>query len=317
METMTLNAIGVSGFVAAVTVAGLIACSSPVDHRVLPASLFPQAYGQALCASLDHCCAENQVGFVDTECTAGWKAYAAARLADPIAASNYDERVAQNCIDAIRAAQKATCEAVPGSISDARAVCQNVFAGHKPLGAPCTSSLECAPAEGMQVGCQGLPIPIPDAGLLPLSVNPLADVVSPPTCVVIPPPVAGDRCTTPALVAYCESSPELSCDRVAGVCRELQGAGSPCQTNGCLPGFYCEAQLCTPKAVVGDACKTNEQCGGISRCDKASGKCVDRFRGGERCATDADCTIGKCEAAIGKCLTNAIATTTTCRGRYQ
>lgn len=310
-------------------VAGVIACSAgTIKTDALPVSLFPQAYAQALCASLRHCCDENSVAFVHEQCTAGWKDFVAARLEDPLLAANYDSRVAQDCVRAVSAAENASCEPVAGSISDARAVCQRIFAGKKPLGSPCTNSIECEQVEGQRVGCEGMPLVDADAGLLPLTaagfgsfgiaprgLAPLANPLGPPTCVAIPPPKAGDRCTTPALVSLCESVADLACDQTDGICKSLANGGQPCVAGGCKAGFYCAAGLCNPTVGVGDDCTVNEQCGGISRCDLGLRRCVERRTSTESCQSDAECVIGKCDRATSKCLKNAIATSATCTGR--
>ncbi len=307
------------GVAFAVGLAAVVACSAgPAKTDALSTSLFPQAYAQALCGSLRHCCDENNVAFVEAECTAGWKDFAAARLADPLLAANYDSRVAQECVRAVRAAESVTCDPVPGSISSARATCQRIFAGKKPLGSPCTSSAECEQTPGTTVGCEGMPLVSADAGLLPLSavgLRPLANPIGPPKCVVIPPPQPGDRCTTPALVAFCESVPDLACDQVEGVCKALANAGQPCKPGGCKAGLYCAAGLCSPRVGVGEECTANEQCGGISRCDLGLRRCVERRTSEDSCEVDAECLIGTCDPLTKRCLKNAIATSATCAGR--
>ncbi len=289
----------------------------------MPRGRFAAAYAQALCTSLAHCCAENAVPFTFDGCTTKARAVAEARLSDPIQGDNYDERIAGQCIRAVSGAETVACDPVPGSISDARTVCQRVFEGKKNIGEACRSSAECKPIEGQTVGCEGLPLTDPDAGLLPLSIpallanpglRPLDVPRSTPQCVAFPPVEAGARCSTPALAALCEATGELVCDRVEGVCKERANAGDTCTGETCKPGLVCVTGVCSPKVGTGEACVDNTGCAASLRCDPSSKTCVDRLRPTTSCSEDSDCSIGVCDVASRTCLKNAIATTQTCSG---
>jgi hypothetical protein len=307
-------------------VAAASGCSSDIEPNGadMPRGRFASAYAQALCTSLAHCCSENAVPFTFGGCTTTARAVAEARLADPIQGGNYDGRLASQCVQAVSAAESVSCDPVPGSISDARTVCQKVFEGRKAIGESCKSSAECKPVEGQIVGCEGLPLTDPDAGLLPLSIprllegsdlRPLDAPRSTPQCVSFPPMEPGARCSTPALAALCEITGELACDRVEGICKDRANAGDPCNGDGCKAGLVCSAGICSPKVGVGDACADNAGCAALLRCDTTTKKCVDRLRPSTACANDSDCSIGVCDAASRTCLKNAIATTKTCSGR--
>lgn len=318
-----LRAAAVSAMVLSTVLAAAGGCSSPIEPSgdAMPKARFAAAYAQALCTSLAHCCSENQVAFTFDGCTITARAVADARLADPILGGNYDERLASQCIRAVSGAESVACDPVPGSISDARSICQKVFVGKKAVGEACQSSAECAPVENQTVGCEGLPLTDPDAGLLPLSIpallensglRPLEVPRGSPVCVAFPPMEPGSRCPTAALATLCEKTGELFCDRAEGICKDRANAGDPCNGDGCKPGLVCTSGVCSPKVGTGEGCVDNTGCAASLRC--SSGKCVDRLRPGDGCSNDSDCSIGVCDAVTRKCLKNAIATTKTCSG---
>lgn len=303
-------------------------CGSASNPDFVDIRLFPSAYAQALCGSLRHCCDENQVTFVDSECTAGWKSVVDKLIADPVLGGNYDPRIATSCIDQVRAAAPATCDPEPGSISAARDTCQRVFLGRKPVGELCSSSLECAPVPDQIVGCEGLPIPDPNAGLLPLSTmtpeSPSTlgtrSVIAPqalPTarrCVALPPPSPGSSCATLALKTLCEKESSQYCDATDGICKARGDSGQPCSAGGCVVGFYCSNGFCEPGSESGGACTDSAACNTFLRCNLGTGRCEDRLRPADTCDTDADCSIGICDLSTKRCLRNAIATSESCRG---
>jgi hypothetical protein len=297
-------------------------CSAPASSNAdsVPASRFAAAYAQALCTSLTHCCDENRVAFSFSQCTTTFRDLVDARLADPVYGANYDSKIASSCLRAVGAAESVTCAPDPGSISDARAVCQQIFVGKKAVGERCTSSAECAPVPGNLVGCEGLPIADPDAGLLPLSrspglLRPLDAPLSPPQCVAFPPIGEGSKCGTAALRALCDAAPGLYCDATDSVCKKRGAAGLPCSGDGCLPGLFCAASVCTPKVGAGEACTSSAGCAALLRCDAGGKTCVARKQPFEACTADSDCTIGVCDVVTRVCLKNAIATSATCGGK--
>ena len=300
-------------------------CSSNNDKPdTLPITLFPQAYAQALCGSLRHCCDENQVTFTDPECSAGWKAVVTKLASDPVLAANYDTRIATNCVNQVREAAAVTCAPEPRSISAARDACQQVFVGRKQLGQLCSSSLECAPVPGVIVGCEGLPIPDPNAGLLPLSGSPrLADgppgvsTLALPTqrkCIALGTPEPGTRCGSPELKMLCEKQANLYCDATDAVCKTRGDVGMPCNAGGCVAGLFCTANVCEPGSDLGGVCVGSSSCNTFLRCDTGPGRCADRLRPAEACSKDDDCSIGLCDLVTKRCLRNAIATSESCRG---
>lgn len=297
-------------------------CSGePSNKSQLALGQFPAAYAQTLCQSLAHCCTENQIQFSQTDCTAGWKDFVNKLLADPIVAGNYDPRVATECVRLVSAAEGATCNPDPGSISAARSTCQRILQGKKPLGAQCKSSAECAPIEGQRVGCEGQPLIDPDAGLLPLAVDmklrPQAGPPGPPVCIVLQPVEVGQKCNTPALQALCNANEDTVCDTMDGICKKLASAGEPCKPGQCAATLYCDGTtgVCSPQLGPGEPCKTNEECASFYRCDTAAGRCADRKRPGEPCTNNGECSIGICDTVTRKCLANAIATSESCHGK--
>lgn len=307
-------------------------CSSDKTSPLMPIELFPQAYAQALCGSLQHCCDDNQVAFSDSACTAGWKAAITEFSSNPVLAANYDPKAATQCANAVREALSGSCDPIEGSITAARAVCQRVFAGKKLPGELCTDPRECAPIPDVIVGCEGLPIPDPEAGILPLSSawkgrDPLgiggasAAAVRPqalPTvrkCIALPEPEPGSSCATPELEMLCTKQDVRFCDRTDFVCKNRVDVGGECVVGGCRPGMSCVDGICNPGSGIGADCASAEQCNSFLRCDLGSRKCADRLRPGDSCSTDNECSIGVCDATTKRCLRNAIATTESCSGR--
>ena len=305
-------------------------CSSPTNQTLMPIGLFPQAYAQALCGSLQHCCSENQITSSDADCTAGWRDAVAKLAADPVLASNYDSRAASDCVNRVTSAQGTSCATDPGSISDARDVCQRVFIGKKPLGATCTSSLECAPVADNIVGCEGLPIPDPSAGLLPLSRGVTGASSSPSfepigahlqtlpavrQCVAVVAAQSGSSCATPELKSICERAPDSYCDPTDTLCKARADVGGACAAGGCKVGLYCANGACNPAGDVDAPCTTNDQCNSFLRCDATAKKCAARLNAGDGCSADEECSIGVCDQATKRCLKNAIATSESCSGK--
>ena len=299
-----------------VVVAASHGCGSSSTRKVLESSSFANAYAQALCTSLQHCCSENLVAYDYVECTKGWQADIERRfLSSPDA--NYDGRVASECIAQIRSAQGASCEPTKGSVSDAKALCISIFAGQKQIGAPCVTSAECAaPPDGRAV-CNTGPGSATDGGTLPLTVKILAQ----PVCTLIRPPTIGEPCALQAgQVGVANCGAALFCDPASLQCAARAQGGEKCVPNGCAGG-YCATlgnggRVCASFALAGAACTANEQCDATTRCDLTGSKtCVLKKAAGEDCADNADCEIGTCDATSKKCLKNAFATTAACNGR--
>ena len=298
-------------------VAGSNGCGSSPTRKVLEASSFANAYAQALCTSLQHCCSENLVAYDYNECTKGWQADIERRfLSTPDA--NYDGRIANDCIAQILSAQGASCEPTKGSVSDAKDLCISIFAGQKPIGAPCVTSSECAaPPDGRAI-CNTDPAAATDGGTLPLTVKILAQ----PVCTLVSPPAVGEPCALQAgQIGVANCGAELFCDPGTLQCTVRAQDGEKCVTNGCAAGSYCATlggggRVCASFALAGAACTANEQCDATTRCDLTGSKtCVLKKAAGEDCADNADCQIGTCDATSKKCLKNAFATTNACNGR--
>ena len=289
-------------------VGGLLLVDCGSDAALLTADRFPSAYAQALCGSLRHCCDENAVTYNWETCTSGWKAAIEKRLADPVALSNYDARVATSCVSRVRSSENASCGPLEGSVSDAREVCMKIFVGKKPVGASCASAAECAPPPAGIADCEPKPGAPTDGGTLPLTTS------TPPVCVVLNPPVIGDKCV-PAPGPACGDEGILACEPASLRCVSLADVGASCLTIGCRAGSYCSGGLCRAKNAAGAPCASAEQCDGTTRCDLTGSKvCVARNAAGIACAADSDCLVGACDPTTKRCLKNSIATTAACTG---
>lgn len=294
-------------------------CGSSLTSIYIPADRFPASYAEALCASLQHCCAENATTFDYKACTAGWKSLIQQRFSDPnsSALANYDAKAATTCVAQVRDAKSKSCSTEPGSISAARETCQLIFTGKKPPGAACSTSAECAPQDGAVVSCSPLPAGVDGGGQLPLS-QPLGA----PICVAVPVPAEGAPCTlTPP--HGCAGGQDLFCEPGSLTCKPAQDIGGPCLPTvpgSCLPTGFCvasgpSASLCAAVLPQGSACADSTQCDASSMCDTAGTKtCVPRSAPGTACATGSDCATGLCDSVAKKCLKNVIATTNACTG---
>jgi hypothetical protein len=300
---------------------GVLGCNNP-NTVYVSQDRFPAAYAQALCTSLQHCCAENVVSYNYDACTIGWEHTVTSLMA--AGGGIYNAQAATQCVQMVNAAASVSCQPVDGSISAARSVCQQVFAGQAALGDPCSSTSQCAPLEGGAVQCAI--VPGDGGGQLPLSFQ---DPTSPtsslqledqPVCVEVALPDSGVPCM-PANEAgvgdLCVAS-QLYCDPTTLLCQPLNGAGGPCDPSviaSCSPGAYCLAGTCTATNPIGSACTDPAECDFSSFCNPATHTCVARNLPGQKCTSDAQCTVGVCDATTKACLTNTIATTATCNGK--
>jgi hypothetical protein len=305
---------------------------------------FAAEYAQALCTSLQPCCAENQVGYDYAACAAGWEAAVNALLDGPSASGNYDTTVATSCIAQVRAAQGASCQPGPGTLTAARATCQSIFAGEVPLGAPCTMASQCAQMDGSVIACAIVP---GDAGAGGGGMLPLAEqgvslqglTVSPenvPICVMLPPDDAGmamaapcsidtaagtDTCTSVGM--YCASTMTATMTTTM-TCQPLAMAGGMCDpavVGSCVPGNYCipatapMGGTCAPAGSVGSPCTAAAMCDSTGTCDVAGSQtCLAIKQPGQSCTADSSCSIGVCDPTTNTCLTNSIGTTAACNG---
>jgi hypothetical protein len=296
----------------------VLGCDSLASVYV-PAERFPAAYAQALCTSLEHCCAENAVTFNYNACTSGWQSALSNLLSSPDAGGNYDPKAATACVQQVSAAASASCQPVPGSISDARAVCQGVFVGQTPTGSPCTSSAQCAPVDGSVVECA---VVAADAGIgqLPFSGQQGAGAQGVPVCVAIAMTDSGVGCTPEGEGGTTDRCLAIGmfCDPTSMTCQALNGMGGACDPSSvgsCAPGTYCAQGTCTAALPPGSPCTSSAECDFTSRCDvSGTMTCISRKLPGQACTTGSECTVGVCDATTKLCLTNAIATTAACNG---
>jgi hypothetical protein len=309
------------------TAAAPMSCSNP---QQVSRDRFPDLYAQALCSSLQHCCNENKVPFDYNACGKGWVAAVNAVLFGPNSTGNYNAKAATDCIAEVNAAADVSCQPVPGSISNARATCQAIFAGTLPAGAPCTSSAECQAVPGMAVTCAivpgdggapmgggQLPLSDPSVSLKGATLGPL-DV---PVCVVLPPAMAGPVPCTPGAGDVCIASGGF-CDPMSNACAPFNAMGGPCDpavVGSCQPGNFCTNSggmaMCMPAGPVGSPCTDPAMCDPTGFCDVGgSNMCQPIGKPGSACTSNNQCSIGVCDASTHQCLTNAIGTTAACNG---
>lgn len=297
------------------------------------ADRFPALYAQALCTSLQHCCAENGVASDYASCTKGWEAAVQNLLTGPGATGNYNQQLATQCIDQVRAAENGSCQPVPGGFQDAHDTCQAIFIGMVPTGAPCTSASQCAPVPGSVVDCAvvpggddggggsgggQLPLAAPGVSIQGVTISP-RDVA---VCVVLPAPDAAPPATGPCTVDTAAGTDSCIasggfCDTGSGACAPQGGDAAPCDpavVASCLPSFWCNAGACTAAGPVGSPCTAAVMCDATGYCDTGSGTCTAIVQPGGGCTSGTQCTIGVCDDGTHSCLKNAIATTEACNG---
>lgn len=300
----------------------IAACSNDEGTNNISADLFPSAYAQALCGSLQHCCDENQVALNFATCTEGWKAYVQTLLSGPSELTNYDPRAAKACVDAIRTASGVSCQPVAGSISDARATCLGIFVGRKAIGQPCATAAECAPdPSGGRVACEASPNAT-EGGVLPLSVVIRDLAITSPVCVLVPSAEEGAPCLIDPNSVQSNCGEDLYCDPTTTTCIQLGTIGASCVAGSCAPGGICatsgtNAGKCVPTSALGGACAALSDCDTSSRCDLTTKTCVAKKEAGESCTDDLECSVGICDATTKKCFKNSIATANTCNGKPQ
>jgi hypothetical protein len=296
---------------------------------------FAAEYAQALCTSLQPCCAENDVAYSYTACAAGWEAAVNAILYGPNATGNYDTTVATTCVAQVRAAQGASCQPGPGTLSAARATCQAIFAGEVPLGSPCTSETQCAQMDGSVVTCAIVP---GDAGGGGGSELPLAapgvtvqgglnvSLQNVPVCVQLPASDAGATappCTSNAAAGTDTCPTGTYCDPTKSTCLPTNAVGGLCDPvvlGSCQPGNYCVASgamagTCAAAGPIGSACAAAAMCDSTGTCDVSGTQtCVAIKTPGQACSSGSDCSIGVCDPTTKTCLVNSIGTTAACNG---
>lgn len=300
---------------------------------------FAAQYAQALCTSLQSCCAENGIGQDYAACTKGWSAAVNNLIYGPTATGEFNVPLATNCIAEVQAAQGQSCQPIPGSLSAARATCQSIFAGQVPLGAPCSQAADCMQMDGSVITCATvpgdaggggggqLPLSDPRVGLQDISLSP----ENVPICVAEPPPDAGmtmgmtscsinttagtDTCTH--MGQYCDPAMLVCMPQAAAM-----GACDPAVIASCLPGAYCTAAAmgagaCAAAGPVGSPCTDPSMCDATGMCDlTGTHKCVAILQPGTACTSGSQCTIGLCDPQAKTCLSNAIATTAACNGTF-
>ncbi|HEX3345806.1 MAG TPA: hypothetical protein VHS09_14580 [Polyangiaceae bacterium] len=300
---------------------------------------FAQAYAQALCSSLQGCCAENGISQDYGSCESGWEKQVNNLLYGPTSTGNYNITLATSCIDEVRAAQGQSCQPLPGSLSAARGTCQSIFQGQVPLGGPCSSAADCAQMDGSIITCATVP---GDAGSgsgggqLPLAagVSIQGVTLTPsdvPVCVAEAPPDAGMGGTMPSCSIDSAAGTDTCtatgayCDPMMLVCMPQAGAAGKCDPSvvaSCLPGFYCvgsgmTAGTCAMAGPVGSPCTAAVMCDATGMCDAASTKtCVPILQPGAACTASNQCSSGVCDPTAKICLSNAIATTAACNGQF-
>jgi hypothetical protein len=300
---------------------------------------FAAQYAQALCTSLQGCCAQNGISQDYAACTKGWSAQVNNLLYGPNSTGEYNVTLATACIAEVQAAQGQSCQPVPGSLSSARPTCQSLFAGTAPLGAPCSTANDCAQMDGSIITCAVVPgdaggggggqLPLSDPSAVHIEGITLAPQ-NVPVCVAEAPPDAAMPTPPPCTIDSAAGTDTCTttggyCDPTMKVCTPMAGAMGNCDpavVASCLPGFFCTAGAmgagtCAQAGAVGSPCTAAAMCDATGMCDLTGTKtCKAILQPGTACTSDSQCSIGLCDATSKTCLANAIATTAACNGTF-
>ncbi len=104
----------------------------------------------------------------------------------------------------------------------------------------------------------------------------------------------------PCVTGQCDTG--LRCDEESGRCAVGRGAGEACEAfvGDCAVGLFCsssafgEVGTCEPRRNVGEDCPASfdSACAGVAGC--ISGTCENRALLGQACSTDEECFSGSC-----------------------
>jgi hypothetical protein len=84
-------------------------------------------------------------------------------------------------------------------------------------------------------------------------------------------------------------------------CAPAATAGESCVGALCVPGHYCDGDICRPLVGPGDSCLSDVQCDAGLYCDTRVDECATRAQIGQPCTwysgcvEGATCTIGRCD----------------------
>ncbi len=188
-----------------------------------------------LCAALGRCCATGGFAFNRGAC----EARARRRFVEPQCQQGafFDVEAATECLDR-------AIELVNGCQEEQDVpVCDRICTGRKPMGAPCTTTDECAKGDAIQVQCR----PVDDV-----------DVCAPQRA------RRGELCTSTVS------------DATPG--HRMTWLNSPSQRGGAChyeDGLYCDPQnRCQALVAQGGDCQSDVACGSAAWCDPEQHQCV-------------------------------------------
>jgi hypothetical protein len=198
-----------------------------------------------LCEAFGRCCATSGFAFDRGVCEArARRAFIQPNCRD---GASFDAEAAATCVSrAIEMMKRCQDEQdVPA--------CARICAGPKPMGAPCTTTGECAKSDTMEVQCR------PVNGV---------DVCAPRRA------RQGETCTS----TVSRSTPGHAIEWLNG---PSQRGGGACYYDD---GLYCDPQnRCEPLVVQGGDCQRDVACGRAGWCELKQKKCIPLARVGEAC----------------------------------
>jgi hypothetical protein len=253
------------------------ALATPIDRAgtIYPRDL-PEHPGAArVCDAVHGVAARRKAACCGGEASSFFAAECGRTLGATLHAGNVDvdEAALARCSAAMEARYR-TCDAVtPAPLPIAE--CQRLVRGKLPSGAVCRSSLECVGnlhCEGVSATRTGVCVPAASVGAgCGVHVDVLATYLghrdletSHPFCAEFcslaahkcePVPAAGAAC-----VASVNCAPDHLC--IAGKCSAAPRAkkGEECGARPCERGLACVSAVCTPLALPGELCSSDEDC---------------------------------------------------------
>jgi hypothetical protein len=195
--------------------------------------------------------------------------------------TTWDSTAAGKCIDWFASVASSCNEARADEDDD---VCEDIYRGTLPQGAPCTEPEECADIGGADATCS------------------YDDLSTSGSCVPVVEPIrgrAGDPCS-----ATCSSN---SCSGFGSISDPY----TICYVEDGLVCNYSQG-VCVPAPVLGESCLESYYCAGATYCSSVSLVCEASKPDGASCESSEECAGGSCTNYV--CGPRSLASSELCSG---
>ncbi len=266
----------------------------------LSAATFPTQLAQLACATLEPCCAADQLPFDRAACLDGLTD-GPVHSGDGIA---FDSAAAQRCLDEFVSATHGCSAFDKSQIPD----CNRLTQGTLPVGSTCTSDRQCAASSGRSATCDYAPNGTTGSCAL-VQATPHAALGGPcnATCAAdnnceegSAPSVSAPGTSPPVASGNCYLADGLYCAWDSQQCQSIGNSGDTCHAReGCVSGLACVG--------LADSSTTNN---GTTH----AGTCAPPQPEGAPCINANDCAKLACDPATGLCAHVPFATAGLCQG---